>query len=102
MGLSLGLVVVAVIGGAVLFLARRSIARSQVRRLVDPGGLPKDEKLMAAAEDRLVQTQVAGAVGLAIAGVVVGGILQLVGRDLFSPVLGWTFMAMIAGAGSCS
>ncbi|GAA3582534.1 hypothetical protein [Kribbella ginsengisoli] len=99
MGLSLGLVVVAVVGGALLFLSRKSIARSQVGRLVYTGGLPKDEKLMAAAESRLAQTQAASAVGLAVAGVVVGGIVLLAGDDLFSPVLGWTFMGMVAGIG---
>ncbi|MEV6415932.1 hypothetical protein [Kribbella sp. NPDC051718] len=99
MGLSLGLVIVAMVGGAVLFASRRSIARSQVGRLVYTGGLPKDARLMAAAEDRLAQTQVASAVGLAVAGVVVGGIVLLAGDSLFSPVLGWTLMGMIAGVG---
>lgn len=99
MGLSLGLMVTPVVVGGLLYLMRKSTARDEVWRLVNTGGLPKDGKLIAAAQQRLVEQQAAFAVGFAGAGVAVAGILSLAATDRFRTVFIWTLMAMVAGGG---
>ncbi|MEV8376350.1 hypothetical protein AB0P21_26645 [Kribbella sp. NPDC056861] len=85
--------------GLMVFVRRRSTARNEVWRLVHSGGLPQDERLMAAAEERLVQRQVATAAGSVAAGLVGVLVLWAVGSDVSSPILGWTLVLSVAGAG---
>jgi hypothetical protein len=101
MGLLAGIavMVLAVVVGGLLFAARNSTARNAVWHLVNSGGLPRNEHLMAAAHERLVKREAAAGCGLAAAGLLAGGVLSLAAPDGSKSGFLLALMVTLVGAG---